>query len=148
MNKHIKTEIIINASVKTVWEVLTNFSRYPEWNPFFQSIEGELITGKKLKNTMLNGRNKFVFKPVVKSVVPYQSFSWFGSLGIKGIFDGQHFFNLEEIAPAQVKLTHGEYFSGILSGIILKKIGNDTRANFVKMNEALKQRAEQHIPLS
>lgn len=148
MIKHIKTEIIINASVKTVWEVLTDFPRYPEWNPFLQSIEGELARGKKLKTTMFNGDKKFVFKPVVKSVVPYQSFSWLGSLGVKGLFDGQHFFHLEEIGPSQVKLTHGEYFSGILSGIILKKIGNDTRTNFVRMNQALKRRAERLVPLS
>lgn len=143
MQKSIKTEIIIDASLKVVWEQLTDFSRYPEWNPFLVSIQGKLKKGERLKNTMRNGSKTYVFKPVVKSVTQYQSFSWLGSLGVKGLFDGLHYFHLEELGPNQVKLSHGEYFSGLLSGFILKKIAVDTRANFVSMNQALKMRAEQ-----
>jgi hypothetical protein len=61
---------------------------------------------------------------------------------VKGIFDGHHSFELEEVGNGQVKLIHSEKFSGILSGFLLKKIGADTRNNFVKFNEALKNRVE------
>ncbi|RYZ45415.1 MAG: SRPBCC domain-containing protein, partial [Chitinophagaceae bacterium] len=37
MNKQIKTEIVINASKEKVWAILTNFSQYPQWNPFIVS---------------------------------------------------------------------------------------------------------------
>lgn len=39
----------------------------------------------------------------------------------KGLFDGHHFFQIEEINHIQVKQIHGENFSGLLSKIILKK---------------------------
>jgi hypothetical protein len=84
-----------------------------------------------------------VFSPTVLSVVPYQYFDWLGSLFVKGLFDGHHYFEIDELAPNQVKLIHGEHFSGLLSGYILKKIGEDTRTNFIRMNTALKSRAEQ-----
>jgi uncharacterized protein YndB with AHSA1/START domain len=45
MNKSIKTEIVINASKEKVWHVLTDFKRYPQWNPFITSVEGELVKG-------------------------------------------------------------------------------------------------------
>lgn len=142
MDKRIKTEIIINSSREKLWVLLTNFNGYPNWNPFIRSIEGELKQGGRLKNTLQNGEKTMVFKPIVQEVVPFHSFSWLGSLWVKGLFDGRHYFCIEEIAPNQVKLIHGEDFTGILSTAILKQIGEDTRKNFVAMNQALKQLAE------
>jgi hypothetical protein len=142
MNKSIKTEIIIDASSETVWNVLTDFENFPAWNPFIVRIEGQLQQGARLRNTLKSGSKTFVFKPVVLEVKPLHSFSWLGSLVVKGLFDGRHYFKIDELGPKQVKLTHGEEFSGLLSSAFLKKIGDDTRNNFVKMNQALKMRAE------
>lgn len=142
MNKSIKTEIIINASKEEVWEALTNFENYPEWNPFVVNIEGRLEKGFRLRNTLKSGGKTFVFKPLVVDVKPCKSFSWLGSLFIKGLFDGRHYFEIEEVNSRQVKLVHGEQFSGLLSSFILKKIGDETRSNFVRMNQALKNYSE------
>lgn len=142
MNKEIKTEIIINASREKIWKVLTDFEAYPQWNPFVVRIEGKPIIGTRLKNTLQNGDKQFQFKPIVTSVEPGKSFAWLGSLFIKGLFDGHHSFELKDLGNSQVKFIHSEQFSGILSGFILKKIGADTKLNFVKFNEAIKKRAE------
>lgn len=142
MKQFIKTEIIIRASREKVWNILTNFSEYPQWNPFIIAVEGNLQTGNRLKNTLLSNGKKMQFRPVILDVTPGKSFSWLGSLFIKGIFDGKHYFIIESIDETQVKLIHGEEFSGILSSYILKKIGDDTRKNFIAMNIALKQLAE------
>ena len=142
MSQKIKTEIIINASKEKVWDILTNFSDYAKWNPFIVDVQGTLAAGNTLTNTMRNGNKTFVFKPKVLNVTLYKYFDWIGSLFIKGIFDGHHYFEIEELTPTQVKLNHGEQFSGLLSSFILKKIGNDTRNNFIKMNGAIKQLAE------
>lgn len=82
----------------------------------------------------LNSKEKRIFED--------RYFDWVGNLWIKGLFDGHHYFEIEEINTNQVKLNHGENFSGILSGMILKKIGDQTRENFVKMNMALKEKSE------
>lgn len=142
MNKSIKTEIIINASKEKVWQILTDFSNYPSWNPFIISIKGELAPTKRLKNTLVNGNKTYVFKPTVLSVVPNQYFDWLGNLFIGGLFDGHHYFEIDELSSNQVKFIQGEHFSGILSNYILRRIGNDTRNNFIKMNGALKAKAE------
>lgn len=142
MSKSIKTEIIIDASKETVWKHLTGFEAYGNWNPFILGIEGELREGARLRNTLKSGKGTMVFKPLVTEMVPFQKFAWLGSLFIKGIFDGRHYFIIEELGPAQVKLVHGEIFSGLLSGMILNRIGDDTRNNFVAMNMALKKLCE------
>lgn len=142
MKKRINTEIIINASAETVWQILTDLAAYPEWNPFIIKTEGTLQQGKRLRNTLRNGNKTIVFKPIIQEVTPLISFSWLGSLLVRGLFDGKHFFKIEPVGPNQVKLVHGEDFSGILSSMILNKIGSATRENFVRMNQALKERAE------
>ncbi len=142
MTKEIKTEIVINAPAEKVWQILTQFNLYHTWNPFIIKSEGQAIAGTRLTNTMRNGEGTITFKPVILDVKIGKSFSWMGSLWIKGLFDGNHYFEIEEISATQVNLKHGEKFSGILSGMILKKIGEQTRNNFVLMNQALKATAE------
>lgn len=72
-------------------------------------------------------------------------FRWIGRLLIPLIFDGEHYFQLEEI-DGKTKLTHGEKFSGLLipyfkwSGIAM-----ETKSSFESMNEALKERSESSI---
>ena len=148
MDKSIRTEIIIDAPKNAVWDILTDFSRYAEWNPFIIKAEGNLEKGRYIRNTMLNDGKQFVFKPRILSVIAHQYFDWLGSLFIKGLFDGHHYFEIEEISPNQTRLIQGEHFSGILSGIILRKIAESTRKNFISMNVAVKQRAETNTALN
>lgn len=142
MSKQIRTEIVINATAEKVWQVLTDFEAYPSWNPFIISIVGSTAVGGRLTNTMLNGGKKFVFRPVVTRCEPGRHFAWLGSLFFKGLFDGHHYFEIQQLSGSQVMLVQGENFSGVFSGWLLKKIGADTRLNFIKMNEALKALAE------
>src|SRR4051812_33869020 len=127
MDSNITTEIIINASKERVWGILTNFPNYPNWNPFIIKIEGKLAVNGRLINTMVNGKKRYVFKPKILKVIPFQSFEWLGSLFVKGIFDGHHFFEIEEITPGKAKFHQGENFSGLLAKPLLRKIGDDTR---------------------
>ncbi len=142
MSKSIVTEIIIDAPMERVWQALANFKAYGDWNPFIKSIEGDLRVGARLTNTMWNGGKAYVFRPRVLTVRQNSYFDWLGSLWFRGIFDGHHYFQIEQLSAGQVKLTQGENFSGLLSGLILRKIGAETRNNFIRMNNALKQLVE------
>jgi hypothetical protein len=63
-------------------------------------------------------------------------------LGIPGIFDGEHRFSIEPIGPDRVRFVQAERFSGVLTPVILRFIGESTREGFAAMNQALKTRAE------
>ncbi len=139
--KEIITEIVINASKETVWNVLINFEAYPHWNPFIIGIEGEAVKDSILKNQIeMNGKVQ-VFKPVVEKVVPNKHFEWIGKLPL-GMFIGHHCFEIVELGANQVKLIHKEEFTGWISGLLLRFIGEDTRKGFITMNKALKNQAE------
>lgn len=142
MKQEIRTEIIIEASNEKVYEILTDLSDYESWNPFIIHSEGDVQVGNTIINTMKNGEKSMVFKPKVLKAEKGLAFEWLGSLFIRGFFDGHHYFHLQKIEENKVNLIHGEEFSGILSGMIFRKISKDTRNNFIKMNRALKSLAE------
>jgi hypothetical protein len=142
---NIQTEIIIDAPASTVWTLLTDLPGYADWNPFIVRSEGQVVPGARLRNTMRNGDRDITFTPRVLHVEPGQRFEWLGHLWIKGLFDGRHTFEVKALGPNRCQLTQGEHFSGLLSGLILRQIGSDTRQQFVAMNQALKARAEEQV---
>jgi hypothetical protein len=141
--RSIRTEIEINAPIEDVWTVLMDHQAYPEWNPFVKKISGSTTPGDHLQVTLQSEGNKPMdFKPKVLVNKTNEEFRWIGKLGFKGVFDGEHYFLVEAIGPNQTKFIQGEKFTGILSGILMKMIGDDTIAGFNSMNEALKSRSE------
>lgn len=140
--KTIKTEIIINSSSEQVWQQLTDFNSYSQWNPFVH-IKGQAHKGAQLENTMfIEGQKPQIFKPVITAFNNGRSFRWLGVLLIKGLFDGEHYFELEKIEVNKTRLIHGENFRGIFTNMIMNMIGEKTKKGFEKMNRALKERCE------
>ena len=88
--KEIRTEIIINTSKEEVWSILTNFSEYPEWNPFIRSLEGQAVKDTKLVATLhLKDRRPMVFKPVVTVSDEKKKFEWLCTTPLN-VVNGRH----------------------------------------------------------
>ncbi|WP_306641634.1 SRPBCC domain-containing protein [Sanyastnella coralliicola] len=133
------TSITINASAESVWKVLTDFEQYPEWNPFIKEIRGiSFEPGGQIFAHIDNMK----FKPIVQIYKENHIFEWLGKLFIKGLFDGRHRFELVENADGSTTLHHSEKFSGILVGLMKKKLDTEIRDSFEAMNVALKRRVE------
>jgi hypothetical protein len=138
MMKELKTEILLNASPEKVWEVLSTFSEYENWNPFIRRISGSMEKGARLEVRIAPpGSKGMTFKPIVLEVEKAKAFRWKGTLGIPGIFDGEHYFILEDMRNGQTRLLHGERFSGLLVPFINLSA---TEAGFKVMNESLSKR--------
>ncbi|MFY0686777.1 MAG: SRPBCC domain-containing protein [Cyclobacteriaceae bacterium] len=143
--KQIYTEIEIDATPEQVWDVLIDLQHWQDWNPFIVSSEGKAEEGRKIKNTMVNGDKRMVFKPKVLTVDKYKEFKWQGHLLIPGLFDGMHKFEIQQTAGGKVRVVQSEQFKGILTGMVLKRIGDETISGFKAMNAALKERVEAEI---
>ncbi len=142
----ISTEIEIAAPANVVWEELTDGGDYPDWNPFVKHLSGDITVGNHLNVTVQSeGNEPMDFTPEVLVADKDAEFRWVGRLGFKGIFDGEHYFILEETAKGTTLLRHGESFKGILGYPLLALIREDTESGFKAMNQALKERAETKI---
>jgi hypothetical protein len=143
MQHDIATSISISAPLKRVWEVLLDFARYPEWNPFVRSIEGPSSEGSVLKVTVHPpGGKAMQFRPVVLHHTLEREFRWKGRLLLPGLFDGEHYFILSQVGDASTLFTHGEHFYGLLVPLFRRALDGATKDGFEAMNFALKQRLE------
>ncbi len=141
--KILRSEIVIEASAAEVWEVLMNHEAYPEWNPFIKKLSGNVAEGNQIAVIIQpEGKSAMDFTPIVLKNEKNKEFRWLGKLFVKGLFDGEHFFQLEKIDEQKTKLIHGENFSGVMSGVLLNMVGESTQKGFEQMNEALKLRVE------
>jgi hypothetical protein len=143
MAREIKTTIEIDASVSKIWAVLTDFSRYSEWNPFIRSIQGKAKQGERLEILIQPpGGNGMTFSPVILALQAEHELRWVGRLMLPGIFDGEHQFQLEPIGECRTLLIHREVFSGLLVPLLWQTLDTQTRQGFEEMNRALKNRVE------
>lgn len=134
--------IEIDAPPDRVWAVLSDTASYPDWNPFIRRLEGELREGARLEVEIEPpGGRAMTFKPTVTAADAGRELRWLGHLLVRGLFDGEHRFQIEDLGDGRSRLTQSERFSGLLVrpfGGTLRK----TERGFEAMNRALKERAE------
>ena len=138
----IDTTVDIDASRDAVWDVLTDFSSYSEWNPSMR-IEGTPDVGTQLVVHLLaDGGHGMSFKPKVLAATPGEELRWLGKLGLHGIADGEHFFILTTNDDGTTRLNHGERFTGAQVALAKGSSGNNSGAAYEAFSHALKQRVE------
>ncbi|MCC7274239.1 MAG: SRPBCC domain-containing protein [Alphaproteobacteria bacterium] len=138
----IDTTIAVAATPARVWDVLTDFAAYPDWNPFIRRIEGVARPGIRLTVEIAPpGRRAMTFRPRVLSAVPERELRWLGELVVPWLFDGAHGF---AIVPAEggCVFRQSEVFVGLLVPAMGRASYAAVRAGFAAMNAALKARAE------
>lgn len=138
----IRTELEIAAPTREVWGILTDFPRYHEWNPFITEITGDRVIGNPLRVSLSlpEGRDHRLNARLLR-FEENRELRWRGHLLLPGLFDGEHFFRLEEVGPSRTRFVQGENFTGILLRFSGRTMTRAARG-FVYMNEALKRRAE------
>ena len=140
--RRVVTGIDIEASPDRVWEALTDLSDYHNWNPFVVTASGQVEVGSQLEVRIAPpGGGEMTFRPVVTEATYPMAFEWLGSLGVPGVFDGRHRFELEPV-EAGTRLVHSEEFTGILVPVLVRLLGQKTRLGFEAMNVAMKDRVE------
>lgn len=137
----VRTEAVIPASAERVWAVLTDFSRYAEWNPLNTSATGEGSLGARIPMTIFNplvpGRPmKMTMK--ISRFEPGKRLAWIGSVPL--IFRGEHSFVLTPEGGG-TRMEHSEAISGLITGRITPEVVNQKLVPaYEAMNRALAER--------
>jgi hypothetical protein len=147
MSRQLQAEVEVQGSAERVWEVLTDFAAYHEWNPFIVQAAGQPLPGHRLElHLRLNGRRTTTIRPEVLESDPGRKLRWLGRLLVPGMFDGEHSFTIQPAGPGRVRLTQHEEFRGLFAPLLLAMIAKPTLESFRRMNQALKARVEQSAP--
>ncbi len=143
MKTAIETTINIQAPISLVWNILTDFQKYPTWSPTIKEFKGIPKEGFRTKVLLSQpGGSSITMNPIFLAIKPNLELRWKGSLLMNGIFDGEHYFQLWEIEDGTTTLLQGEKFSGILVPFLQKMIHGNTKTGFELFNQAIKERAE------
>ena len=139
----LKTEIVIKSTPEKIWSILTDFKNYPNWNPFVTSLTGDFEVGKKIMVRIEPpGAKANTFKPTVTGFEPDKRLSWLGVFLMRGIFDGEHKFELTDNGNGTTTLVQSEHFIGMLVPLFKKMLDDNTRRGFEAMNKKVKELAE------
>lgn len=142
--KELNYEVEINASAERVWRVLTEFSQFPQWNPFIQRASGQPTAGAQLEVTLQpSGTRGATTRPTVLKAEPNRELRWIGRWLVPGLLDDELIFTIEPLDAERVRFTQREIFTGLLAPFHGRSRNTDTRRGFREMGKALKLRAEQ-----
>jgi len=138
------SEIEIDTPADRVWTELTNFSLYPSWNTYIQSIVGEVKEGNTAFLTeQAPGEKAVMIKVTFSKVVANSELRWKAGLKLPGVLEGERIFQLVKVSDKKTRFVHDDQLSGALSD--MAKIG-DIMAKHLEgmktMNTILKQRCE------
>ena len=141
--KTIETNIVIDSTPKKIWDVLTNFEEYELWNPFMTKVVGNASLGSKIEVNIrtISGKNRSYY-PIITKCETNKELRWKGKSFLPGVFDGERVFVLQKSDDDKVSFSHKEIFSGLGVKLVGNKLDENLREGFVRMNEALKVRAE------
>ena len=136
----IETETIIPASPEQIWDILTDFESYPEWNPMILEVTGKPVIGAKLKLKVSapdNSGRKYSFKAVIVNNQPSEMLAWKG--GVPGILSGFHYWKLSS-CHSGTRLIHGEDFFGLYAWFMGRERIMSLKPAYENMNVALNER--------
>ena len=137
----IRTTADIDATPDIAWQVLTDFDSYAQWNPFIPAAAGEATVGSRLTVELAPpGGRRMTIRPTITAAEPKRLLEWLGRLGLRGVFDGCHRFELEPLPNNRTQLTQSENFRGLLVPLLWRSIHGPTTAGFEQLNDAFAER--------
>ncbi|MGD9212158.1 MAG: SRPBCC domain-containing protein, partial [Desulfobacteraceae bacterium] len=112
------TEIEIKTTPEHLFNILTDFSHFSEWNPFIREIRGEAKEGRRIRVRIEPSMGmSMTFRPVIRRVILNRGFCWQGELIPPGLLDGEHCFEIVPLNNGNVRFVQSETFRGVLNSL-------------------------------
>ena len=138
----IEKEVTVQAPAEVVWQALTDFPRYGEWNPFVLECRSSLKPGDGIHMKVALVGTQGVDE-VIESCAPGTGFAYHMKPYPLGALSS---LRSHEIRAAGIdRVTYRSYFhlQGWLMPLVRALMGRRLEAGFSGMTAGLKQRAEQ-----
>ncbi len=138
----LRTQIEIAAPPSRVWDVLTDFDRWPQWNRLLRDLRlhGPLCVGTRGDLHIQLPFGKSVIGVRLCAVRHGVQLEWKG--GIPGVMTGCHGFTLHPVEQG-TRFVHTETFEGTLAGVFVRLAHGQMHHRYQRFNEALRDRCEQ-----
>lgn len=135
----------IDAPAEFVWQVLVDYPRYPEWNPYTVQVSTTLDIGSPIDLTvpaMDGSAGTFVNREYVRVVDPPRHLRYDTGDDVPGVFAFRDQW-IDPLGDDRCRYRTTDTFSGAHAERLLAATGPWIKAGFDAVARALKHRAEQ-----
>src|SRR5438067_756307 len=141
--RELRAEIHISAPIHQVWQVLTDFDHWKDWNPMVNQASGTASVRSKLKLTMRgpDSKDAMTYEPIVLELAPPKYLRWRATMMSGFMFTNDRVFELKE-KNAGTEVINREEFSGLMVPLFWTKMNQFVVPMLEKMNNALKDKME------
>jgi hypothetical protein len=134
----------IEASAETVWEVITDFARYGEWNPFIRGCSSTLKPGDPIDlQVQLMGPKPQPQREWILTHTPGREFSYRMKPAPLGALRSRRSHQLSALGPGRCRYDSHFELAGWMQPAVGALLGARLRHGFAGMNQGVKSRAEQ-----
>ena len=134
----------IEASAETVWEVITDFARYGEWNPFISACSTTLVPGEPIDlQVHLFGSGPRPQREWMLSHTPGREFSYRMKPAPAGALRSRRWHRLTPLDAGRCRYESHFELAGWLSPLVRALLGARLRKGFAGMTAGIHNRAEQ-----
>jgi hypothetical protein len=153
----VEMDIAIQATPEAIWSILSDFAAYPQWNPYIKAVRGQVAPEAVIEMDMLyntaydkeEGLRATEKVQVTAYAAPrYFSWVWTHPRGTWWL-SSERVFRIKVREDGKCTFFHEAYFTGMS---LMKLFGfldfrrdameKKVKLSMVKMNDALKARAE------
>jgi len=143
MSFKIDHTVDVQAPADVVWEVLTDFARYGEWNPFVVECQTALKPGAPIEMAVaLKNKPQHVVE-VIREVSPGRGFSYSMKPVPGGALSSLRSHAIEPAGAGRSRYISHFELRGWLRHLVLALFRKNLEEGFAGMAAAIKRRAEQ-----
>lgn len=136
--KEIENRITIAADIDSVWKMIANLDKWPQWNQNVESISGAPVFGQYIRITM-KGENceNHCYKAQIIELTPPYKIRWRARMLFHFLFSNERSIELKQNEDfVEVHVT--ERYRGLLLPLFWKKIEGFARGDLTQLLKGLK----------
>ncbi len=140
---HVSSDTVeIEAPIERAWDILTDFERYGEWNPFTPSVATEFEIGSPVDLYVRMGPWRLKQVERIESIEPPHLIAWSTTMGHRFLISALREQRLEAVGEGRCRYRTTDDFAGFLIPLVMLLFGGFVRRGFNDVARGLKARAE------
>jgi hypothetical protein len=137
------TEIILDAPLDRVSELLADTSLYPQWHPLFLQVSGEMRGGAAVVVSIALPEIKpFSVRVTIKEYTAGQRLCWRYGYRLPGLFSWTYRYEVEELDRGRVKFVQDSSYAGLLAPLYHLGMKGSLRRGMLELNKAVQRWGE------
>lgn len=141
--KKMTVDVTLDAPAERIWELLTDFSVYPQWNTLFTKASvAKPEDGTFELQVQLPGMGPFMIKPTILALQPEQRLCWVSQFLHQKVFCWSYSYELDRMRSGRIRVAQTSEFSGLLESIFHLSLETPLKSGMEQLNQALKRWGE------